>query len=292
MSQPYTEMLILAGRGTYPEALLQGMRRSGVKRIVLVALRGLTPSRLRRQADECRTFGVGELEAVLAYVRSTGIHSIILAGQITPIALFTTRFDALTRACLRSLRIKNAHTLFGEVIRLLAENGVTTLPSSYFMGAHLPAPGVLTQRAPDEREWSDITFGHKIAMEICDRDIGQTILVKDGMILAVEAFEGTNATLRRGAKLGGKGSVCIKVAKNNHDMRFDIPVIGHETIRILKKTGISAIAFQAYRLILLEREEVIAAANRLGIAMVALDSGLPAAPSEFDVSGEDASCSK
>ncbi len=275
-------MLILAGRGTYPEKLLQGMRQAGVKRIVVLAIRGMTTRWLRHAADECYVLGVGELQRGLDYAQSTGIKQIILAGQITPIALFQTRFDKLSREALSALKVKNAHSIFGRVIEIFAENGIETLPSSYYMGECIPQAGVLTTRAPDAREWSDIELGHKIAMGVCDLDIGQTILVKEGMILAVEAFEGTNATLYRGAKLGGKGAVCIKVAKNAHDMRFDIPVIGRETIRILKKTGISAIAFQAGRLVLLERTEVLAAANRLGIAMVALDSGLPPAPREID----------
>ena len=109
-------------------------------------------------------------------------------------------------------------------------------------------------------------------------DIGQTLLVKDGMILAVEAFEGTNQAIKRGGKLGGKGAVVVKVAKEGHDMRFDIPVIGEKTISTLRRSGVSAIAFQAHRLVMLEPEKVIAAANRMKIAIVGLDSGLPAAP--------------
>lgn len=271
-------ILILAGRGTYPMCVAEGARAAGVKHIAVVALRGITSYRLRSFADSCKVFGVGELQSGLDWVVKTGIKHIVLAGQITPVALFTTRFDALSRKILRELPIKNAHTIFGRFIELLEAEGVQTLPSSCFMGAYLPGAGVLTCRAPDAREAGDIEFGHRIAMSVCDLDIGQTILVKEGMVLAVEAFEGTNATLRRGAKLGGKGAVCVKVAKNDHDMRFDIPVIGRETIKILRKTGISAVAYQANRLILLEREEVIAAANRLGIAMIGLDSGLPPAP--------------
>lgn len=276
-------ILVLAGRGTYPELLVAGMRQAGVKRIVVIAIRGMTSRRLRSMADECYMMGVGELARGLALAKQSGINQIIMAGQVTPVALFRTRFDSLSFNALKALKVKNAHTIFSCVIQLFADAGIETLPSSYFMGANIPGEGLLTQRAPDERETADITLGHTIAMGVCDLDIGQTILVKEGMVLAVEAFEGTNATLRRGAKLGGKGAVCIKVAKNSHDMRFDIPVIGKETIHILKKTGISAIAFQANRLILLERDAVIAAANRLGIAMIGLKSDLSPAPRETDI---------
>ena len=135
-----------------------------------------------------------------------------------------------------------------------------------------------TQRSPDERELSDITLGHQAGRDICGLDIGQTLVLKDGMILAVEAFEGTNQAILRGGKLGGKGAVVVKVAKEGHDMRFDIPVIGEKTISILRKAGVSALAYQAGRLVMLERPKVIAAANRMNLAVIGLDSGLPAAP--------------
>ena len=123
-------------------------------------------------------------------------------------------------------------------------------------------------------------------MTVSNLDVGQTVVVKEGMILAVEAFEGTNDAIRRGGKLGGPGAVVVKVAKDGHDMRFDIPVIGAQTIPTLKRARISALAFQARRTVLLEREEVIAAADRLGIALVAIDSGLPPAPVRLDYSDQ------
>jgi len=146
------------------------------------------------------------------------------------------------------------------------------------MDNHIPGAGVLTRRAPDERENRDLAFGHRVARDIGGLDIGQTLVVKDGMILAVEAFEGTNKAIRRGGKLGGKGAVVVKVAKEGHDMRFDIPVIGEKTITVLRKAGVSALAYQAGRLVMLERPKVIAAANALNLAIIGLDSGLPAAP--------------
>ena len=199
-------------------------------------------------------------------------------NQITPLALFRTRFDDLARAWLGSLPIKNAHTIYGKIASELELRGLRVLPASCYMDDAVPGAGVLTRRAPDEREARDIAFGHRVACDICGLDIGQTLLVKDGMILAVEAFEGTNQAIRRGGKLGGQGAVVIKVAKKGHDMRFDIPVIGEGTIAALRKAGVSALAYQAGRLVLLERDKVIAAADRLNIAVVGIDSGLPAAP--------------
>lgn len=276
------QLLIVAGRGVYPQLLLTGARKAGVRRIALVAIRGMTSRRVAALADASAWFGVGELASMLDWMRKTGIRQVAAGGQITPGAIFRTRFDSLSRALLRGIPFKNAHTVFSAVARLFSEHGIETIPASAFMEDHLPPPGVLTRRAPDEREQSDIRTGHAIAMAVCNNDIGQTVVLKDGMILAVEAFDGTNRTILRGGKLGGRGVVVVKVAKNNHDMRFDIPVVGAQTIAVLRKARVSALAFQAGRTILLEREETLATANRHDIAIVSLDSGLPSAPVRLD----------
>lgn len=278
MSVPVPEhLLIIAGRGTYPLLLAQGARAAGVSRISVAAARGMTSRRMRALADDIAVFGVGEIERTLAWVEQTGSRHAIMVGQLTPSALFRTRFDTLGRSLLRGLTIKNAHTLFGTVAELLTARGITVLPASSFMNDHLPAPGTLTQREPDAREWADIRLGLDVAMRVCGLDIGQTVVVKEGMILAVEAFEGTNRTVRRSGKLGGRGGVVVKVAKEGHDIRFDIPVVGAETIPVLRRARISALALQANRLILLDHDEVVRAANRLGIAIVSVESGLPTA---------------
>lgn len=274
------ELLIFAGRGDYPMRALEGARKAGVKRIHVMGIRGMASRKLLKMADDAVVFGVGELQRSLDWLQQSGIKQMMLTGQITPMALFCSRFDSLTRNLLASLTVKNAHTIFGALIREIEARGTKVIPASCFMGDHLPGAGLLTERAPNEREAEDIAFGHRAALGVCDLDIGQTILVKEGMVLAVEAFEGTNATLRRGAKLGGKGSVMIKVAKNGHDMRFDIPVFGEHTVRLCHKCGVTAVAFQAGRLLMLNRPQVVSLANRYGIALLGLDSGLPPAPLE------------
>ncbi|MBQ9694060.1 MAG: UDP-2,3-diacylglucosamine diphosphatase LpxI [Kiritimatiellae bacterium] len=274
------ELLIFAGRGEYPIYALEGARAAGVKRIVVAGVRGMASKKLLKMADQSVVFGVGELQSALDWLSASGIQQMMLVGQITPMALFRTRFDAFTRQLLASLPIKNAHTIFGKIIEEIEKRHVTVIPSSCFMGDHIPGAGLLTNRPLTALEQDDIDFGHRAAMGVCDLDIGQTILVKEGMVLAVEAFEGTNATLRRGAKLGGQGSVMIKVAKRDHDMRFDIPVFGEHTVKLCKKCGIRAVAFQAGRLVMIDRARVIDLANRYGIALIGLDSGLPMAPLE------------
>lgn len=273
-------LIIFAGRGDYPLYALEGARAAGVKHICVAGVRGMASKKLLKQADASVVFGVGELQTALDWLSTSDIRHMMLVGQITPMALFRTRFDAFTRSLLASLPIKNAHTIFGTIIEEVEKLGVSVIPSSCFMGKHIPQVGLLTNRPLTENEHSDIAFGHRAALGVCDLDIGQTLLVKEGMVLAVEAFEGTNATLRRGAKLGGKGAVMIKVAKRDHDMRFDIPVFGEHTVKLCKKCGISAVAFQAGRLVMIDQPRIVELANRYGIALLGLDSGLPIAPLE------------
>jgi DUF1009 family protein len=272
------KLLIIAGSGTYPMCVAQGARKAGVRHISVVALRGMASRAMAALGDEAVWFGVGEARATFDWIEKQGFDAGILAGQVTPLALFRTRFDDLSRSLLSKMAVKNAHTIFGTITSEIERRGVRILPASCYMDDAIPGVGVLTRRAPDEREARDIAFGHKVACDICALDIGQTLLVKDGMILAVEAFEGTNEAIRRGGKLGGKGAVVIKVAKKGHDMRFDIPVIGEGTLAALRKVGVSALAYQAGRLVMLERPNIVAAADKLGIAIVGLDSGLPPAP--------------
>ena len=279
MAKSATEkLLLLAGSGTYPACIAAGARKAGVRHVTVLAFRGMTARATVALADESVWFGIGEMRAAFDWVAKQGFSDGIMAGQIHPLALFRTRFDDLARSWLSGLPVKNAHTIFGKITVEMEKLGIRVLPASCYMDDYVPGAGVLTRRAPDERETRDIAFGHRVAREICGLDIGQTLVVKDGVILAVEAFEGTNQAILRGGKLGGKGAVVVKVAKEGHDMRFDIPVIGEATIATLKKAGATALAFQAGRLVMLERPKVIAAADKLNLAVVGLDSGLPSAP--------------
>jgi len=271
-------LLIMAGSGAYPACVAAGARKAGVRHITMLALRGTTARAAVRLADERVWFGVGEIRAIRDWVAANRFDGGIMVGQIRPVALFRTRFDDLARAWLGALPVKNAHTIFGKLTEELERAGLRMLPASCFMDEHIPGAGVLTRRAPDAREARDIEFGHRIARETGHLDIGQTVLVKDGMVLAVEAFEGTNKAILRGGRLGGRGAVVVKAAKQGHDMRFDIPVIGTKTVGALRRAGVSALSFQAGRIVMLDPDEVIAAADRLGIAITGIDSGLPSAP--------------
>jgi DUF1009 family protein len=180
--------------------------------------------------------------------------------------------DSKMLSVLRNLHQRNADTIFGAIGDELNAIGVSLMPASSFMQAHMPNAGLLSERAPTPGEMNDIRLGFHVAKTTSSLDIGQTVVIKEGTILAVEAFEGTDATILRAGKLGDKGAVVVKVAKQDHDMRFDIPVIGLHTIKALRKAKIGAIAVEAGKAILLEREEIIKKLNDLNIAFVVMDS--------------------
>ena len=150
--------------------------------------------------------------------------------------------------------------------------GAELLPAYCFMETEMPPAGRIAGRDPDERERADIRLGARVAKVTSGLEIGQTVVVKDGTILAVEGFEGTDETIRRAGRLGGPGAVVVKVAKRGHDMRFDIPIIGTRTFKNLKKAGISCLAVEAKRSILLDREELEKLAGKMGLAFVAIDA--------------------
>ncbi len=183
------KLLIFAGSGTYPAYLAAGARKAGVRHISILAFRGMTDRATVALADEVVWFGIGEVQSILTWTSQQNFTCGILAGQITPLALFRTRFDSLARGWLKELPVKNAHTIYGKVATEFEKIGIRVLPASCYMDDFIPGTGVQTQRSPDEREMSDITLGHQAGRDICGLDIGQTLVLKDGMILADEAFE-------------------------------------------------------------------------------------------------------
>ena len=272
------KMIVISGSGAYPRLIAEGARAAGVAQVDVLAVRGSTERATMRAADRVHVIGIGEIAAGLRWVAAQGYDGCCFAGQINPLSLFRSRFDAETKAWLASLPCKNAHTVYGKLAYEFEAAGVKVFPASSFMDGHLPGEGVLTARGLDAREQKDVDHGAAVMRDMGRHDVGQTVLVKDGMVLAVEAFEGTNAAIKRGGKLGGKGAVVVKGAREGHDMRFDIPVVGLKTLKMMKSVGVSALAFQAGRLILLDRDAVVSFANRHGIALVGFKTDLPPAP--------------
>ena len=272
------KLLVVAGAGTYPQMVVEGAKRYGVERVEVAAIKGSTARATVKAADSAHWITLGGIAEGLRWAGRQGYDGTILAGQIHPLSLFRGKFDDEVKSWLASLPVKSAHSIFGLLAKKFAENGLNLLPASCYMDEHMPLEGVLSARAPSEAEMSDIQRAITVARDIGAHDVGQTVMVKSGMVLAVEAFEGTNAAIKRGGRLGGKGSIVFKAAREGHDMRFDIPVVGLKTLQVMHSAGATALAFQAGRLLLLDRDKVLAYAQRKGIAIVGIESGLPHAP--------------
>ena len=278
MSTLPQKMIIISGWGAYPRLIVEGAHAAGVRQVDVVAVRGSTDRATVKAADNVHTINLGGIAAGLRWLAAQGYDGACFAGQINPLSLFTARFDAETKGWLNSLPVKNAHTVYGKLAYEFEAAGVKVFPASSFMDGHLPGVGALTTRSLTDREATDVAHGATVVRDMGRHDVGQTVLVKEGMVLAVEAFEGTNAAIKRGGELGGKGAVVVKGAREGHDMRFDIPVVGLKTLKVMKSAGATALAFQAGRLILLDREPVISFANKHAIALVGIETDLPPAP--------------
>ncbi|MBN1269918.1 MAG: UDP-2,3-diacylglucosamine diphosphatase LpxI [Kiritimatiellae bacterium] len=278
MSQPVPEALgIIAGKGVYPLLLAESAKKQGVKRVFVIAFKRETDCRIERLADEVTWVHLGQLAPVIEAFRKSGVAKAVMAGQITPTHLFNIRMDRAMLDLLKKLPVRNAETIFGAVGERLKAVGVELQPAHLFMESAMCPAGLLSKRAPTDAERADIDLGLQVAKLTSSIDIGQTVVIKQGTILAVEAFEGTDAAILRAGKLGGPGAVVVKVAKQGHDMRFDIPVVGMHTMKVLKKVRAAVLAVEAGRAIVLEREEVAAEADRLGMSLLAVEFERPSA---------------
>ena len=260
---------IIAGNGVYPRLLAEAARRAGVKRIVAAAFTDETDDRLAGMVDDIEWMRVGQLGKLISGFRDAGVAHAIMAGQIAPKNLFDLRPDFKTLLLLARLKRRNAESIFAAIGDELASAGITLLPATSFLEDSLAPSDLIAGRKLSRREEDDVAFGFEIARETSRLDIGQTVIVKNGTVLAVEAFEGTNEAIKRGGALGKKDAVMVKVAKPNQDMRFDVPVIGVATVATATEAHLRVIAIEAGRTLLLERDAVIAAAERAQISIVA-----------------------
>ena len=266
--QPLDHLGIIAGNGIYPQVLAKAARSAGVTRISAVAFNGETDSKIGKLVDQIDWLRVGELNRLLSVFRKSGVRQAIMAGQIAPRNLFDLHPDWRALLLLAKLKRRNAESIFSAIAVELERIGVTLLPATTFLDQFLASNGVIAGPKLSRRERSEIDFGWDIAKRIASLDIGQTIVVKNGTVLAVEGFDGTNETIRRGGALSGGGAVAIKVSKPNQDLRFDVPVIGMETIGVAAEAKVRVIAVEAGRTLLLDRDRVIETASEREISIV------------------------
>jgi DUF1009 family protein len=260
---------VIAGNGVYPRTFVEAARRAGVKRVVVAAFKGETLPDLEADVDAMAWLRVGQLNKLIKFFKNESVAHTVMVGQIAPKNLFNLRPDIRILAMLGKLKRKNAETIFGAIADELAKDGIELLPATTYMESLLPGEGLICGKPLDERTLEDAAYGFHIAKEMSRLDIGQTVVVKDGTVLAVEAFEGTNAAMIRGGQLGKGKALMAKVSKPNQDFRFDVPVIGSATIETAHEAGISTLVIEADRTLLLEREVVEARCAKLGVSVFA-----------------------
>jgi UDP-2,3-diacylglucosamine hydrolase len=266
---PLHALGIIAGNGVYPRLLVDGARRAGVEKIVAAAFTDETDPALEKHVNVLEWMRVGQLGRLLKFFRGQDVHHAIMAGQIAPKNLFDLRPDVKALLLLGKLKQRNAESIFAAIADELAKINVDLLPATTFLEDSLARRGLIAGPKLSSRQEHDVEVGWNVAKEIARLDIGQTVVIKNGTIIAVEALEGTNEAIKRGGTFARGDAVMVKVSKPNQDMRFDVPVIGVETIRIAAESGVRVIAVEAGKTLLLEREAIADLADRLEISIIA-----------------------
>jgi DUF1009 family protein len=263
---------IIAGSRTLPFLIAAEARKTGVRKIVAVGFEGETDPKLATLVDEIVWLRVGQLSKMINAFKERGVTRCVMAGQIAPKNLFDVRPDLRAMLLLFKLKEKNAHTVFGGIAQELQKEGIQLIEATPWLKPALPSAGFHLGPKLLKQAREDAEFGFQIAKEISRLEIGQTVVVKEGTVLAAEGFEGTDRCLQRGGELAGKkgGAVAVKVAKHNHDMRFDIPCIGLQTVQTCREAGIEVLAVEREKTILLEQAEVERFVAKNGPTIVAV----------------------
>lgn len=263
---------IIAGSRSLPVELARQARNGGVTRLVAVAFEGETNPELASVVDEIVWLKVGQLTKMIRAFADRGVKHCVMAGQIAPKNLFEIRPDLRAMGLLFRLKEKNAHSIFGAIADELKKDGVELIEATGWLRSLMPAAGFGMGPKLSRDQQADLRFGFKMAKEIARLEIGQTVVVKNGTVLAVEGFEGTDRCLRRGGELAGKrgGAVAVKVAKENHDFRFDIPCLGLQTIETCAESGVAVLGFEAGRTLLLDGAQFEVLARKKKVAVVAV----------------------
>ena len=263
---------ILAGNRTLPLEFARLARAAGVKKLVAVAFDGETDPALAGLVDEIVWLKVGQLSKLIAAFTDRGVKQCVMVGQIAPKNLFDLRPDLRAMGILFRLKEKNAHTIFGAIADELKKDGVELIDVTPWLAPLMPAGDFQLGPKLSEEQQADVAFGLRIAREVSRLEIGQLVVVKKGTVLAVEGFEGTDKCLARGGELGGKdgGAVAVKVAKVGHDMRFDIPCFGSQTLETCAAARIAVLAVESGKSLLLDREicEGIAKKSKITVTTV------------------------
>jgi UDP-2,3-diacylglucosamine hydrolase len=271
---------LIAGNGRFPFLVLEGARAEGVD-MAVAAIKEETDPEIEKLAQVIEWISVGHLNKLIKFFARHGVSQAIMAGQVKHVQIFKLNAlpDLRMARMLARLKRRNTDALIGAVADELESEGIKLIDSTTFLQPLIAREGVLTKRAPNKHEMGDIEYGLHVALELARLDLGQTIVVKNQAVIALEAMEGTDATIRRASELvRGRALTAIKVAKPNQDMRFDVPVIGLNTIETLRACNVTAMSVTADKTLIIDREETIAAANKHRIAIISCTASASSAP--------------
>lgn len=260
---------IIAGEGKFPLMVLREAKKEGYQ-VAVAGLKNIAFPELEKEADFFIWVGIGEVGKLVNFLNNNNVKKAIFAGRVKHFSIYENFFpDPEARLLLTYLEDKKPTSIFRIISEFLSSKGVELVDSTIFLSKLLPCEGILTRNKPSKNALEDIEFGWKIAKNIAGMDIGQTIVVKDKAVIAVEAMEGTDETLKRAMSIGGDGIVVIKVSRPQQDMRFDVPVVGLSTVRILSEVKNPVLCIEAYKTLFFDMEESIKFANERGMAIVA-----------------------
>jgi DUF1009 family protein len=262
---------LIAGNRRFPVLFARAAKKQG-HYVVALAIKGETSRQLKKFVDKIYWLGLSEFRRIFDVLKSEGVSKVIMAGQISPRRLFSKEVlnSPEINKLLGKIQDKKAATIFSGIAAELESAGLEVLDSTTFIAEHIPNKGTLTRKEPFFDEWEDIYFGLTLAKQVAYLDIGQAVAVKNKAIVAVEAFEGTDNLIKRAGRLVGKGISVIKVSRPNQDMRFDIPVIGLNTVKNLIAVGAKCLAIEADKTLFIDKEASIKLADRNGVAIVAV----------------------
>jgi DUF1009 family protein len=261
---------LIAGNGKFPMIFAEQAKREGFE-VIVVAHRGETLEAIETVAGEVTWIDVGQLGKMIQTFRSAGVTEAVMAGGICKVKLFGNfRPDWRGAKFLARVRSRDDDALLRGVAEELEDEGIKILESTLCLSQIIPSEGVLTRSTPDAAQWEDIRFGFRIAKEVGRLGIGQTVVVKNGMVVAVEALEGTDAAIQRGGALARSGCVVVKVSKPDQDLRFDVPAVGVDTIKNIHAVRGAVLAVEARKTILLEMDTLLKQADAAGISVVAV----------------------
>jgi UDP-2,3-diacylglucosamine hydrolase len=273
MSEEREQIGIIAGGGRFPMMVADAARARGC-RTVAVAHDGETAPELGEHVDELVWVRLGQLGRLIRAFRERGVQRVMMAGTIAKRRMFSrVRPDLKGLALMSRMAVFHDDGILRSVSREMEKEGIQVIPSTRFLPELMAPAGVLTRRRPTKSEASDIRFGWRMAKELGRLDIGQCVVVRRKTVVALEAMEGTDETIRRGGGIAREKAVVVKVSKPDQDLRFDVPSVGLETVRVMSEAGASVLALEAAKTLLFEKADMIRFADEKGISIVAMENG-------------------